>query len=516
MAKSLDKTLILIIIIAVALRLPLLNGSFWLDEAAQALESIRPFSQQLDITADFQPPLLHYLVHFASYISREEWWLRTVGSLFPGIITIVFTYLIGKNFFSKKVGIVAAGLLATSSFHIFYSQELRPYSLPAMFAVISWYLVFKSSSHKEKDKTNSKLNLSLIFFTLTSIAGLYSSYLYPFVLAAQLGYLLFIKPSFWRQWIATATVSAVTFLPWLPMFKAQLTTGQSWRAEFPGWEQVVSYDQFKSIALTIGKFFFGVLNLDINAIFLIFTLLILASTASLGFVYSKNIKAKALLKSKIFGLAVWLVIPLLLAWLVSWFIPIVQPKRVLFLLPSLYLLLAELSLNVKASLTKIIGLATLVGILLINIFSTTLYYTQPDLQRENWRDLHQHIIARYPQEQTIAVFAFNEPFAPWRWYDNNTMDTVTTGKLVITDQDPVEENLKKIQDFPYVITFEYLADLSDPQRRVHSFVKSLGYVEIDTLTYPGIGQVHIWSAPTANLSLTKEFSTTLHEYADRN
>lgn len=50
------KMIYLILLLALALRLPLLGGSFWLDEAAQYLESARPFSQQLAIREDFQPP----------------------------------------------------------------------------------------------------------------------------------------------------------------------------------------------------------------------------------------------------------------------------------------------------------------------------------------------------------------------------------------------------------------------------------------------------------------------------
>jgi hypothetical protein len=44
---------------------------------------------------------------------------------------------------NEALGLSSAFLLATSSFHIFYSQELRPYSLPAMIAAISWWIVLQ-------------------------------------------------------------------------------------------------------------------------------------------------------------------------------------------------------------------------------------------------------------------------------------------------------------------------------------------------------------------------------------
>ena len=66
------KKINLILVFALLLRIPLLNGSFWMDEAAQALEVIRPLSKQFDIIADFQPPLLHLILHFAQYFSHTE------------------------------------------------------------------------------------------------------------------------------------------------------------------------------------------------------------------------------------------------------------------------------------------------------------------------------------------------------------------------------------------------------------------------------------------------------------
>ncbi|MBD3279202.1 MAG: hypothetical protein GF390_00640, partial [Candidatus Pacebacteria bacterium] len=96
--------ILVILILALLMRLPHLTGSFWLDEAAQALESARPLAHQLDIQQDFQPPLIHLLVHFALYISRSEWWLRTVAALIPSLITIWASYQVVKQLFNHLTG----------------------------------------------------------------------------------------------------------------------------------------------------------------------------------------------------------------------------------------------------------------------------------------------------------------------------------------------------------------------------------------------------------------------------
>ena len=50
-------------LLALGIRLIHLSQSFWLDEAAQALESARPLTEQFELSGDFQPPLFHLLVY---------------------------------------------------------------------------------------------------------------------------------------------------------------------------------------------------------------------------------------------------------------------------------------------------------------------------------------------------------------------------------------------------------------------------------------------------------------------
>ena len=267
-----------IIALALVLRLPLLGGSFWLDEAAQALESARPWSQQLVIPDDFQPPLLHLLTWFSLQVGESEWWLRTVGALIPGLLTIWGAYLLGRKIVSQRVGLLAALLLSTSSFHIFFSQELRPYSLSALWAVWSWLFLLENEregSDFYQWPKNSRFARCLDFlpmgremcvYLLITWCGLYTSYLYPFVLASQLLFLLGRRQ--WRDAVWVSSVSIIGFLPWLPKFLEQLARGQLLRQNFPHWEDIVSFSLWKAPALTVGKFLFGVVDLEINAFFI--------------------------------------------------------------------------------------------------------------------------------------------------------------------------------------------------------------------------------------------------------
>lgn len=487
--KSHKQLLFFILLLAVLLRIPYLNGSFWLDEAAQALEIIRPLSHQLDIVADFQPPLLHYLLHFAQYISHSEWFLRTIGALIPGLITIYVTFRLAEKMFSTKVAVLSTLLLATSSFHIFFSQELRPYSLPTMFATLSMYL-FILFSESSKSKT-------LLLLTVVNCLGLYSSYLYPFFMLAQISFVLLERnKKTLQKYILSFTASIAGFLPLLPLFLQQLSQGGMVRTQLPGWDQVVSTPQLKALPLVIGKLIYGVLPLDPTP-FVLFTAAILLCLSL--YLLALEIETKAVLITRSAKLlVVWLIVPLLTAWLISFMVPVVSPKRVLFLLPALYILIAYLATSFKKLLSAAVSKAFFLVILTINLVSTAAYYEQPALQREDWKALHQEIIQNYPREKTLLVYSFNTQFAPIEWYESfqtTQYPYLLTGSLSVDTVSDLAETLKKVVEYDTVLVFDYLRTLTDPTNKVDAQLHSFGFKEVGALDYPNIGLVRIFVKP---------------------
>ncbi len=494
----------LIIILALLVRLPLITGSFWLDEAAQALESSRPLLEQLNLTPDFQPPLLHLITYLALKVSSQEWWLRLIGAVIPGLITIFLTQQMAQVWIETKnkfVKALPAIFIATSSLHIFYSQELRPYSLPAMWACLGWWSLTKFFQQRQLK--------SLIIFSISLILGLYSSYLYPFLGLAQLVY-SFIqlkklqKPQITKKIIVSFLLGFLAFLPWLPQFRAQLQAGQALRQSLPGWEQVVSLPQFKALPLVLAKFIFGVLNLKLNPTFLGLSLFLALLTTWLGLNYLKTQPKK--LNQPLIASLTWFLIPLVTAWLISFWVPVVRPKRLLLILPGFYLLLTQLiafSLKKKQPLLKISSKILVLLILGINLISTYQYYTRPQYQRENWRSLYQEIQARFPQKETLLVFSFYEPFAPIRWYNQKSQQPFQTFALQINQlesKEALSQELKPIFDYDFVLIFDYLRDLTDPQNLLEPAIENYGYQGIGVIDYPNLGFVRIYVKDTAKIS----------------
>lgn len=500
-----------ILVCALLLRLPLLDGSVWLDEAAQILESERSFSQQIDIIDDFQPPLLHYILHGALQFSDSVVWLRIIGAVIPGLITIFYTYKIGTIIYSKQVGLLASALLSLSSFHIFYSQELRPYSLPSAFALISWYQIVKVTRTDDKKKPLKPF----FIFSISTILGLYSSYLYPFLYFSQLLYLLFHSKRWLPHVAISAALSIVAFLPWVPTFIKQLSAGGLVRDQLVGWSEIVSIPQLKAIPLTFGKFIYGILPIETNLFFLVTgSSLALVGLATFIVLYGKNFKQS--IQDNALTIT-WLIVPLVSSWLISFFIPVVQPKRVLFLLPAFFLVCSAviskiyyaksnsyipLFTTLRITTTKVLAVMFASILVYIHLHSIITYWTEPSVQRENWQALHAEIQSQFPVSETVLLFSFPEPFASWQYYDRNEYPTFSTGTLNIASAPNITERLKTLERYRYLLVFDYLRDLTDPNDVLLQEITAFGYKEVQVLDYPGIGFVRVYTKPDNILSAT--------------
>jgi len=121
------------------------------------------------------------------------------------------------------------------------------------------------------------------------------------------------------------------------------------------------------------------------------------------------------------------------------------------------------------------------------------YWSKPQLQRENWRGLSQEIAQKFSPKQTAVVFSFTDAFAPWQFYDQAGFPTVSTGVYYLKQLSDPEAQLKTLTNYHYLLVFDYLRDLTDPDDLLLKIVQDLGFQEIGVLDYPQIGFVRIYS-----------------------
>ena len=135
-------TLLLMLVTAAGLFLRLYglgNASISMDEAVDIFLAGLSVSDIWAYIANgfiFHPPLFYWIQHVVLLFGNGEFIVRLPSALY-GALTIPVVYLLGKEFHSRDVGILAAGLLAVSPFHIFYSQDARPYTMMLLFCALA-------------------------------------------------------------------------------------------------------------------------------------------------------------------------------------------------------------------------------------------------------------------------------------------------------------------------------------------------------------------------------------------
>ena len=146
-----------------------------------------------------------------------------------GTVGVWAIYLLGKDLYSVRVGLIAATITCVNYFHIWYSQEARPYALVFLFAVLSFLFLIRLIKNP-----NRKNSLGYALFTLLM---LYSHYFGLFAGFSQ----FIIAVVFWvtdrenkrllfRHYLTSAVIIAVGFLPWLPFLTSMTNIKSFWIA----------------------------------------------------------------------------------------------------------------------------------------------------------------------------------------------------------------------------------------------------------------------------------------------
>lgn len=125
-----DRRLIVILLVALGLRVALVGGHLlWNDEIYTAQVSELTWGGIVAETSlDVHPPLFYFLTHAAVVaFGKSELALR-LPSLLLGLLAIWLTWRLAR-LAAPGCEALAAGLLAVSSFAVYYSNEARQYNL---------------------------------------------------------------------------------------------------------------------------------------------------------------------------------------------------------------------------------------------------------------------------------------------------------------------------------------------------------------------------------------------------
>lgn len=474
--------IILILILGLILRLITINQSLWLDESINVLAA-KDLGFWHFVTGypigDFHPPLYFALLWVWSHLFGFSEIAVRLPSVILGLITIYITFLIGKDFFSKKVGLVAALLLALGPLHVYYSQEARMYSLACFSVTLSSYLFLKFLQ-----KGNL---LNGFWYGISLILVLYSDYIAYFIIPVHLAYILFFERKRIKKLWLPFLISAVSFSPWaLLIFPQQLENGRLTAVNVPGWAKVVGGSNFKSLVLVFIKTIIGRITLVNKQLYAILGMGLLAIYWGIILLNLKKINEEEEEEKHTKFLFLWLLIPILGAFLFSFFIPVLSYFRLLFILPGFYLLVAR-GLDLLSKRVSNLLLALLIFTASICLF---FYYTNPNFQREDWKGIAGYLNSLNPQTSLI-IFEDNGLPAPFKYYDQKKVEAI--GGLnhfpASSSNDLIDLKIK-LSGKEKIYLVDYLVQIADPQREIDRKLTSLGWRVYHISDFPGVGFVY--------------------------
>ena len=131
--------------VAAVLRVIGLNGGLWFDEILTLVLFVRPPLER--IVTEYPNSNNHPLYSIAAHLSvtafgEHAWSLRLPAALF-GVAAVPAVYALGRLLTDRRESLLAAALIAVSYHHIWFSQNARGYTMLALCAVASTWLLLQ-------------------------------------------------------------------------------------------------------------------------------------------------------------------------------------------------------------------------------------------------------------------------------------------------------------------------------------------------------------------------------------
>jgi uncharacterized membrane protein len=290
-----------------------------------------------------------------------------------GTLGVLGIFFLGKELFSDRVGVTAALISAVLPFHIYYSREVRNYSLLFFLCTLSFLYFIKAL--KTRDTKNT------ILYVATTVSMLYTHYFGLYVFGAQILYVflsfLFAEVRDRRIVWKTAALSFLPvfflYIPWVSTVRRLAARKDFW-IEKPSADFIVGY--FKS--------YFG------NETFVAVVILFLIAIYFIGNTRQDHFHDHRSL------LLTWTLVVFMAPYIQSHILtPILYPRFTIVALPAILLMAGRGIEELKDKKFKSLVLMSLVIALCFNIFfSENRFYSV--IKKEQWREASLYIFDRDP------------------------------------------------------------------------------------------------------------------------
>jgi mannosyltransferase len=360
-----------ILLAAFGLRLYSLDAeSLWIDEGYTiSLARHSPFEIVEGAAADQHPPLYYLVLHLWLKGGVSVFYARFPSALL-GLVSVALIGWLGRDLGGKKLGLIAAGILALSPYHIWYSQEARMYVLLCALGIVSaglaWTLVQGEGRRRHW----------LLYLASSSLA-LYTHYFAFFLLLFEnLVAVLWVwrvrTVRRWLTWLAGQAILVLVFAPWLPTAIYQARFHRMTWIPAPEWSALGNTLVYMCTGLADRMGASGYLAIGWAAIVLL---------AGAMAVWRER---KHRCKATLFALLWWAVL-ILLVFAVSQRYPLFERKQFLIFLPGLLLFVARALLSFPRPATAVL---VTVGLTMM-VVALSVMYRAP--QKQGWREAAEYV-----------------------------------------------------------------------------------------------------------------------------
>jgi len=311
----------LIIIVAFFLRIYRLGyHDLWYDEIITIFKL-----PNLGFLRIWNPPLYFaILAGWVKIFGFSEISLRFPSLLFS-LACIPIIFLLGKELFSRSVGLYATLIMALSPFHLWYAQEARAYSMMLFLSLLSAYFQFLFITRKQYK--------FLYWCVISSMLGVYTHPYYIFFVIAQFICCFICSREKWSiKMFLVSLLIPLSFIPLLNKFWVRLSyVRMAYWIPSPTW---------KSFLTTLENFSLGYnSHLPTYIAFDILSLILFIAIVWL-------IKQKKELRFGLIFCFVLFVAPLLLAFIFSKLVASIYLDRGLIITTPYYYLILGLGISV--------------------------------------------------------------------------------------------------------------------------------------------------------------------------
>lgn len=380
-------TLVIMAAVLCAIRsIGILNEGFWWDEASTANLAMLGPEAIIDWSAENQNPPLYFLLvsGWSAVLGVSEIGLRSF-SLLLSVATGLVLYRLAHRHVGRESALLAFLLYAGSGIGLYYAQEARSYTLTTLLCTFSFllYLDLFRQPRTSRAILLGLTNLAAAFVHFTSI---------PVLLVQPLVAGLFFRrrTKSLRLYFISQFVAASAFLPWVGnLARNTPVAGEYWLSP-PDIEAVVD------VVLTLAG---GPIPASLSGALLLGAAALAARGRLTGVVTRETA----------WTLALWWLLPIGFAAVVSQWFPIFSPRYLLATTLAFFL--------VQAALLSALPISPLFRLLIAGTIACAgLFAPQPvKYVKPDWRNAAVHIESARGPRTAIAVTPGGRCL-PLAWY----------------------------------------------------------------------------------------------------